>query len=297
MNPLVLLGEANPAPDAEDAGDEPAPKAPVAKKEPAAAGLKPAGTPGAAADDPTAAVLAALKAGDLDALADLTDQDPAAFDEKSTKWAARNRKEAKLKDEVAQVRADATAIVAHYEPLDSKTTEFQKTKNYALVKDVVELLFGEDWDSVAMKVFRAVRTDDPRVPALTKALAEKDAVLAETKSSRATAAERALVEAVRDDLPDDHQVRKLPEWETRVVAVLRESLDEDTGEPALSFKQAAQRVLRAAKTEYEKYAGAFGGAASAAGRPARATTPERAAGSTPAAKRKMTKDEFFATFK
>ncbi len=296
-NPLVALAAEH---EAADDGADPKDAAPsqvaaTSGRVAAAAAGSAKAAPDGAADAPLVdRVVAALKAGDLDQLADLTDQDPSSFDEKSTKWAARNRKEAKLKDEIAQVRADASAIVAHYEPLDTKVAEFHSTKNYALVKDIVELLLGEDFDSATMKTFRAVRTQDPRVPALTKQLAEKDAALAETKSAKTAAAERALVEAVRDDLPDDHQVRKLPEWETRVVAELRDSVDEDTGEPSLSFKQAAQRVLRKAKTEYEKYAGAFGGGATPA--KDRAKTPERAGGTSPSTKRKLTRDEFFASF-
>ena len=241
-------------------------------------------------------VVAALKAGDLDLVADLTDQDPAEFDEKSTKWAARNRKETKLKAEIAQVKADAAAVLEHWEPIDTRAAEFHRTKNYVLVKELVELLTGEDFDSVTMKTFRAVRGEDPRVPALTKALAARDEELTKHRTAQEKAADRALREALRDDLPEDHQVRKLPDWEDKVAAVLRESVDEDSGEPALSFKQAAQRVVRSARDAYQKYASVFAENTPAPAR-ARAETPERARGSAPATKRKLTPDEFYAQFK
>lgn len=242
-------------------------------------------------------IVAALKAGDLDLVADLTDQDPADFDEKSTKWAARNRKEQKLKAEVAQVKADAAAVLEHWEPIDTRAAEFHRTKNYVLVKELVELLTGEDFDSAAMKTFRAVRNQDPRVPELTKALEAKDSELTEHRSAKEKAADRALREALRDDLPEDHQVRKLPDWEDKVAAVLRESVDEDTGEPALSFKQAAQRVVRTAKEAYQKYADVFAEPAQRSRRAAEPATPERARGAAPATKRPKSRDEFFAQFK
>jgi hypothetical protein len=238
-------------------------------------------------------IVAALKAGDLDTLADLTDQDPAAFDEKSTKWAARNRKDAKRKEEIEKVRADAKAIVDHYEPIDTRLEAFQKTRDYAIVAELVELLTGEDFDSVGMKVFRARKGVDPRVPELTKKLQEREAEVADLRTTKEKASDRALREALRDDLPEDHVVRKLPDWEDRVARVLRESVD-DTGEPALSFKQAANRVVRKEREEYEKRASVFGEVA----RPAkqRAATPERSAPASGAGQRKLTRDEFFASY-
>lgn len=300
-NPLVAA-EAAHAEAEGGAGDEPAPKAEAKPKKAAAAGAAPAastaGEAGASdAEAPLAdRVVAALKAGDLDLVADLTDQDPADFDEKSTKWAARNRKETKLKAEIAQVKADAAAVLEHWEPIDTRAAEFHRTKNYVLVKELVELLTGEDFDSAAMKTFRAVRGEDPRVPALTKELAARDEELTKHRTAQEKAADRALREALRDDLPEDHQVRKLPDWEDKVAAVLRESVDEDTGEPALSFKQAAQRVVRSARDAYQKYASVFAENTPAPAR-TRAETPERARGSAPATKRKLTPDEFYAQFK
>lgn len=217
-------------------------------------------------------VVAALKAGDLDALADLTEQDPAMFDEKTTKWAARNRRETKLKAEVAQVRADAQAIVDHYAPIDEKVEAYQKTKDPRIAAELFELLTGEK---------------------LTDAAARTAPAPAPTPAAR-RASEKALVEALRDDLPADHQVRALPDWEAAVVAVLRESAEENDGEPELSFRQAAARVVRREKDRFAKVAKVFGEAPAA--KTSAAKAPERAAGTTPSTKRKVTRDEFFATF-
>lgn len=293
VNPLVAAAVDHPE---EADGDEPDPKGeakPSAKKE-SAEETKAGKSPAASSGDLPAQVLAALKSGDLDLLADLTDQDPAAFDEKSTKWAARNRKESKLKAEVEKTKADAKAIVDHYEPIDSRIETFQRTKNYALVKELVEMLTGEDWDSVSMKTFRAVRGQDPRVPALEKSLAEREAELAETRGAKAERSAAALKETLRADLDADHQVRKIPGWEDRVAAVLEETRDEDTGEPTISLKQAAARVVRRVRDEYSKLASAFGEAPPAPR--GRAETPERANGATPANKRTKTKEEFFSSF-
>lgn len=292
-NTLVALAEGHADADGEEGdGDEPAPKA---AKPAASTGKGAASQPSVSADAPLAdRLVAALKAGDLDTIADLTDQDPAAFDEKSTKWAAKNRKESKLKAEIEKVRTDAAAVVEHWEPIDDRASRFASTKNYTLVKEMVELLTGEDWDSVAMKTFRAVRGEDPRVPALTKAVQEREEEIVQYKTKAEKASERALRETLRSDLPEDHQVRKLPDWEEKVSSVLRESVDADTGEPELSLKQAAARVVRTAREAYQKYAGVF----SDEPRPARtrATTPERAAGSAPANKRKLSAEEFYSQF-
>jgi hypothetical protein len=301
QNTLVALADGHADAEETDAEDEPAPKGeavskPAATKNAKAAAASDAPAKSVGEDAPLAdRVLAALKAGDLDTLADLTDQDPSNFDEKSTKWAAKNRKEAKLKAEAEKVKADAQAIVDHYEPIDTRVERFQTTRDYRVVKELVELLTGEDFDSVAMKTFRAVRGEDPRVPVLAKRLEATEAELAGERTAKEKASDRALREALRDDLPSDHQVRKLPDWEDQVAAVLRESFDEDLGEPSLSFKQAAQRVVRRAKDAYQKYASVF--AEPSAAPPRRASAPERAAGAAPAGKRKLTQEEFYSQFK
>lgn len=276
-----------------DAGDED--EEATTKADPKAKAEKKPATDAASDQLPVAdRIVAALKAGDLDTLADLTDQDPATFDEKSTKWAARNRKDAKRKEEIEKVRADAKAIVDHYEPIDTRLEAFQKTRDYAIVAELVELLTGEDFDSVGMKVFRARKGVDPRVPELTKKLQEREAEVADLRTTKEKAADRALREALRDDLPEDHVVRKLPDWEDRVARVLRESVD-DTGEPSLSFKQAANRVVRKEREEYEKRAAVFGETPRPA-KPAKAATPERSAPASGAGQRKLTRDEFFASY-
>lgn len=284
-------GDETPDPKDDDAVDT---KTAASKSAPAAAASASSKQADVGEDAPLAdRVVAALKAGDLDLLADLTDQDPASFDEKSTKWAARNRKEDRLKKEMAKVQADAKAVVDHYEPVDSRLVTFEKTRDYSVIGEIVELLTGEDFDSVGMKIFRARKGVDPRVPELTRKLQEREAEVAEARTTKEKAADRALREALRDDLPEDHVVRKLPDWEDRVARVLRDSVDE-TGEPALSFKQAAARVVRKEREEYEKRAAVFGEAPT---KPkARATTPERAAGAGGGTRRKLTPDEFFASF-
>ncbi len=273
-------------------GEEPAPKdaalaksskeTPVSKKDAPASSAKTAESAELAVAD---RVLAALKAGDLDTLAELTEQDPAVFDEKSTKWAARNRRESKLKADLAKVKAEAEAVVEHYAPVDERVERFQATRDYSMVAEIVELLTGESWAEASAKVgARAPRAD----------VQARTARLADERVARVSKDERALREAVADDLPDDHQVRKLPDWEDAVVAVLRESIDEYTGEPELSFKQAAARVVRREKDRLAKLAKAFGQEPPARGE--RGGAPERAAGTAPAPKRQRTRDEFFAAY-
>lgn len=274
--------------EAADEGDDP--KAQSAATAPAAtssaAGSAPPATGASARVAPSSVVsapadvaekvLTALKAGDLDAVAELTGADSADFDEKSTKWAARNRREAGLRKEIETVRTDAKTILEHYEPLDRHLERFDQTKDYGAVRDLVEYVTNEPWARVAPKLGLAPAASTVPAP------------------RRAPAAERVLVEAVRDDVPDDHQVRKLPGWEDRVVAILKENIDEHTGEPAISFRQAAARAVRRAKDEHAKLAPVFG-------EPAPATTPSakgpaRADGASPANRRKLTREEFLANF-
>lgn len=234
--------------------------------------------------DREAAILAALRDGDLDTLAELTDQDPAAFDEKSTKWAARNRRETKLKNDLAKVKANAEAVVAHYAPLDERLERYQADPNdLEAVVEILELVTGEKRAAIIPKL------------AQLGAVGARVERLVERRAAGGTAADRALREAVADDVPDDHQVRKLPDWEDAVVAVLRESVDEYTGEPSISFKQAAARVVRREKDRLAKLSKAFG--AEPAPAAPRHGAPERAAGAAPAPRRARTKEEFFASFK
>jgi hypothetical protein len=270
----------------EDDETEAASEAPSPKDSAATTTTKSATTVGTAATpkasefaptaDVSAKVLAALKAGDLDTVAELTDADPADFDDKSTKWAARNRREAGLRKEIETVRSDAKAILEHYEPFDAHVSRYDQTKDPGALRDLLEYVTGEPWARVAPKL----------------GLAPAAAAVPATR--RAPAAERVLLEAVRDDVPDDHQVRQLPGWEDRVVAILKENVDEVTGEPAISFRQAAARAVRRAKDEHAKLTPVFGGAAPP--KPPKAATPERADAAVPANRRKMTPDEFYAKF-
>src|SRR6476660_5313241 len=62
-------------------------------------------------------VKAALRDGDLDTLAELLGEDPALYDEKTPKWAAGKRREAKIKAERDSVTAKAEAIVQRWSPV------------------------------------------------------------------------------------------------------------------------------------------------------------------------------------
>jgi hypothetical protein len=262
------------ADEVEDTGDEPAPKAETATT--AGTAATPKASESAPTADVAAKVLAALKAGDLDTVAELTGADSADFDERSTRWAARNRREAGLRKEIETVRSDTKAILEHYEPFDQHVTRYDQTKDPGALRDLLEYVTGQPWARVA--------------PTLGLA----PAAAATPAPRRAPAAERVLLEAVRDDVPDDHQVRQLPGWEDRVVTILKENIDEVTGEPAISFRQAAARAVRRAKDEHAKLTPVFGGATPP--KPTKAATPERADAATPANRRKMTPDEFYAKF-
>lgn len=224
---------------------------------------------------PTEAVLAALRAGDLDAIADLTGADPADFDETSVRWAARNRRETGLRKEIDRVRTDARAILAQYEPIGTQQEAFDASggRDWAPVRAIVEHVTGKPWHVAAAQLGVGAPAAAP---------------------VRSPAADRVLLEAVRDDVPDDHQVRQLPGWEARVVAVLQEHVDEVTGEPSISFRQAAARAVRRAKEEHARLAPIFGGATAPATPATRA--PERADTSAPSARRKLTPEEFYARF-
>lgn len=243
----------------------------------------------AAADHRVDQIKAALRAGDLDALADLIDEDPASYDEKTPKWAAQKRKEAKLRQERDSVLAKAEAVVTRYAPVDELVARV-RSGDHAALKPLVELLTEEDFDSATMKTFRAIRGEDPRVPALTsraaKAEAERDAALA-------TRAEKALADSIRDEVDAKDAVRKLSDWEAKVAKVLKDSYDPDLGEPGLSVKQAAKRVVREEREAYERLHAAFGGGAPA---PAakKETAPERAAGASGVGKKKLSREEWLA---
>lgn len=240
------------------------------------------------------AVRAALRAGDLDTVAELLDEDPAGYDEKTPKWAARQRKEKKLKDENAAIRTQAETIVSRWAPVSALASDVASGA-FDRLPELVEMLTGHDWDSAAMKAFRSRTSTDPRVPALTKRAAEAEARLADADAERTKHAERAFHETIRDEVPAKDVVRKIDGWEEKVARVLRDSLDPDLGEPTLSVKQAAARVVRKERDEYERRAAVFSDAP--APRAARGATPERASGASGTTKRKVTRDEWLAAHK
>lgn len=242
--------------------------------------------------DPVEAIRAALRAGDLDALAEAVGEDPALYSEKSTKWAAARRKEQKLKAERDRVAQQAEAIVKRTQPVFDLAGQVQQG-DFAKVPELIEYLTGVDYDALVLKVARARHGSDPQVEVLKRRVAELEPVVAERESAKATAAERALLETLRDEVAAEHAVRQFEGWEARVAAVLRESVDEDLGEPTLSVRQAADRVLRREREEFERRAKVFG-AASAPAKPKAARAPERASGAVGAPKRKLTRDEWLA---
>jgi hypothetical protein len=239
------------------------------------------------------AVRAALKAGDLDALSDLLGEDPALYAEKSTKWAAARRKEKKLKDERDSVGQKAEAIVKRWAPVADAAQAVQGGEFVRFV-ELAEALTGMDYDALVMKVARARHGSDPQVAVLKKRLAEVEPVVAEQAAAKTTAAERAFYETLRDEVPAKHALRGLEGWEAKVAAVLKESIDEDLGEPTLSAKQAADRVLRREREEFDRKAKLFGVSAPAA---PKGRAPERASGAAPTTTRKLSREEWLAAQK
>ncbi len=236
------------------------------------------------------AIKRALKSGDLETLGELLDEDPAGFDEKTPKWAARNRREAKLKAENAEIVAKVESVVQRYSRADELSARV-RGGDFAALPDLVQHLTGQDWDSASIKAFRAVRNADPRVATLSARVAELEPVAQERESERTKAADRAFYETLRDEVPAGDTVRRVPEWEAKVALVLRESLDPDLGEPSLSVKQAAARVVRREKEEYEKRAAIFQDEPRKSNKP-RAKTPERAEGASGTATRKLSREEW-----
>lgn len=236
------------------------------------------------------AVRAALRTGDLDTLGELLGEDPALYDEKTPRWAARQRKEAKLTAERDRVVKQAETVVQRWSPV-SRLVE-QLDTNPAALLQLVELVTGQDPDAAWTAALRARGSVDPRVPALTTRLAEKDTRLAELEAERAARADAAFYETLRDEVPAKDTVRQIDDWEAKVATVLRESVDPDLGEPKLSVKQAAARVVRQEREEYERRAKVFGEAPAARRAPKGERAPERASGAAGAKVRKMSRDEW-----
>lgn len=285
------------APAAEDpkAGSSASPSTAPSADAPGAAA--PAGTAAAQAStdlDP-ASLRKALASGDLDALAEALGEDPALYSERSTKWAAARRKEQKLKAERDRVAQQAEAIVTRTKPVFELSEKVQAGEFTKFV-ELAEYLTGMDYDALVLKVARARHGSDPQVEVLKKRVAELEPVVAESAKAKTSAAEKAFLETLRDEVAAGHQVREFEEWESKVAAVLRESVDEDLGEPTLSVKQAADRVLRREREAFERRAKVFGGGAAPA-RKAAAKAPERASGAVGTPKRKLTRDEWLASVK
>jgi len=241
-------------------------------------------------------VLEALRKGDLDAIAEAVEEDPALFHENTPRWAARNRKEAKLKAERDAIRQKAESVVQRTAPIFEEVQAVQSGR-YDRLPALVELLLGEgfSWDDAVLKVARARHASDPRVPVLERQLQEERARAAEFEAQQVKSAERAFIEYIRDEVSQEDPIRKLPDWEQRVAKVLRDpdNFDPDLGEPKLSVAQAVRRVIRKEKEEFDRRAALFG-------EPPRPTPPpkkgglERAARTGPAPVRRATKAEWLS---
>lgn len=259
---------------------------PVAEPSNSAADAK---TP-ASAPDPSL-VLQALRDGDLDTIADLLGEDPAGFDEKTPKWAARQRKEAKVVAERDRVMRQAETVVERWSPVSRLVTE--RETNPAALFELVGLLTGKDPDAVWTEALRTRGSVDPRVPALTAAVADRDEQLSKADAERSARADAAFYETLRDEVDAKAVVRQIDGWEEKVATVLRESVDPDLGEPKLSVKQAADRVVRREREEYERRAKVFGGDERPARKP-RERAPERAGGTAGTKVRKLSREEWLA---
>jgi len=294
---VPFAGEEADAPEADDPKEDtptssskpPTETAAKPSKEPST-DSKPA-TPPATTDAPDVveSIRKALREGDLDAVGELLDEDPAGFDEKTPRWAARNRREAKLRAENAEVLEKAERIVARFSAVDGLLARIE-AGDFAALPELVEHV-GQDWDSAAMKAFRARRGVDPRVPELEARATRAEAAAAEATTARQAAVDKLFHETLRDEVDVKDVVRRIDGWEERVATVLRESVDE-TGDPRLSIRQAAARVVRREREEFEKRAAVF--APERTPRAPRAATPERAAGTAGTTKRKLTRDEWLA---
>lgn len=269
--------------------EDKAPEPPAGDPQPEAE--KSAKTP--SSGDPRDAILAALRAGDLDVLADLTDEDPAKFDEKTVKWAKQKQYETRLRVERDQIATKAEAIVQRWSPV-SQLAEAVANGDAARLPELVELLTGQDYDGLIMKAARARGANDPQVPVLKKQIADRDAELEKTRAARAEAADRAFYETLRDEVPADSLVRQIDGWEKRVADTLREAFDPGLGESRFSVAQAVTRVVRKEREEYERRAKVFGAETPAKPKKEKAPAVERASGATAAKVRKMTRDEWLA---
>lgn len=250
-------------------------------------------SPGAPPGEVTPEVLrAALAAGDLDTLGELLGEDPALYDERTPKWAARQRKEHKLKSERDSVVQKAEAVVGRWAPV-LNLVERIDAGEVQLVPELLRTLTNRDPDGLWMAAVRARASTDPRIPALTETTQRQAARVAELEAERVARVDAAFYETLRDEVATDSVVRKIDGWEAKVAEVLRESVDPDLGEPKLSVRQAADRVVRREREEFDRRAAVFGEAPSTKKR-TRAATPERASGASGAKVRKLSREEWLA---
>jgi hypothetical protein len=236
------------------------------------------------------ALRAALASGDLETVADILGEDPASFKEGTRKWAAKQRVAAEQQRENARVSKQAETVVTRWKPV-ADLTQAVDGGDYSKVPELIRALgIREDWDSLVMKAVRAKHGTDPQAEVLKRRVAELEAQVPKV-DERATA-EQAFHEIIRDEVDTKHKVRDIEDWEAKVGAVLKESLDPDLGEPKLSAKQAADRVLRREREAFEKRRKVF---EETAQKKVRATSAlERPALASGAKVGKVSREDFFA---
>lgn len=256
---------------------------PAGPAEPAKAGPAPAGEP-VAFDK--AALVDALSRGDLDEIAELLDADPAKFDKATRKWAVAQRKIS-----AAEARATAAeAAGAKWKPVE-QIAESINLGQFDRVFDLLQAATGKDPDTLLTQAVRARAIKDPRVPELEKRVEAAEKKAKGVDETIARTAEQAYVEVIKDEVPKDHDVRQITGWARKVAKMVKASIDPDLGEPRLTAKRAADRLIRKEREAYERRATVFGGAPA---RPAKAPDPLARAGTQRGATVKpMTREDFF----
>lgn len=237
-----------------------------------------------------AAVKRALAEGDIETLADLVGDDPSLYHKGSRKWAAARRVQAEQKRENERVAKQAETVVERWKPV-ADAADAVRRGDYRRLPELVQQLTGEDWDSLVLKTARARQGQDPTVPALQRRIAELEQQTGAPPDP--ATADKAYHAIIADELAAEHPVRQLKGWSKKVGAVLRASLDPDLGEPRLSVKQAADRVLRKERAAYEARAKVFGSPPAARPAPARSAV-ERPALRGSARIGKRDREAFFA---
>jgi hypothetical protein len=235
------------------------------------------------------AVRAALEKGDLDAVAEAVGAEGAKFDKAARKWAKQQAKIHALETKLSQAEAQGASI-SKIKGIVEQINQGRFEATFELIRE----LTGQDPDGLVIKAIRSRAVADPRVEALEAERRKLAEELERAKSVPLDAAEKAFLEIIKDEVPSDHEVRQLPGWAKKVAKLVKASVDPDTGEAALSARQAAARVLRKEKEAFEARAKVFGKGERP---PAKPTPPLERQGSTaPAPGRKLTEAEFFARF-